>query len=84
MYDDEGFIFHFPFPKNMVMDILELVEERLQHVQNKASSIPPVLQLLISLQFYGTFLRNDADLYGVHIRTVSRTVAICSRALASM
>ena len=80
-YDDEGFIFRFRFPKHMVLDILELVEDRLQHVQNKAFSIPPVLQLLISLQFYG---RNDADLYGVHISTVSRTVAICSRALGSL
>lgn len=85
-YDDAGFIFRFRFPKHMVLDILELVKERLQPIQVKISTIPPVIQLLISLQFYGsgTLLRNDADLFGIHTSTVSRILPQCSRALASL
>ena len=85
-YDDEGFIYRFRFPKHVVLDILQLVEGRLQHVQEKTLSVPPIMQLLITLQFYGsgTFLCNDADLFGVHISTVSRVIACCSKALASL
>ena len=70
----------------MVLDILELVKERLQPIQVKVSTIPPVIQLLLSLQFYGsgTLLRNDADLFGIHTSTVSRILPKCSRALASL
>ena len=70
----------------MVLDILELVKERLQPIQVKVSTIPPVIQLLLSLQFYGsgTLLRNDADLFGIHTSTVSRILPQCSRALASL
>ena len=52
-YDDAGFIFRFRFPKHMVLDILELVKERLQPIQVKVSTIQPVIQVLLSLQFYG-------------------------------
>ena len=85
-YDDEGFIFRFRFPKHVILEtLLPMVQDQLQRDQQKESSIPPILQLLISLQFYGSsdFLRNTADLFGVNIGTVSRILPECSRAIAS-
>ena len=85
MYDDDGFLYRYHFTKHGVMDIMELIGDQLQ-AQSKACSVPPIYQLLITLQFFGsgTYLRNVADLFGVHISTISRIIERCSRALASL
>ena len=51
----------------------------------KGVSVPPVIQLLVTLQFFesGSILRNIGDIIGLHISTISRIVYRCSRALAS-
>ena len=86
MYDDEGFLYRYRFTKQGAMDILQSLEGRLANVQVKVSSVPPLLQLLLTLQFFGsgTFLRNEGDIFGLHISTVSRIIRDCSRAIASL
>ena len=53
-YDDAGFMFRFHLPKHVVLKILDLIEARLQPTQTKVASVPPVMQLLITLQFYSS------------------------------
>ena len=53
-YDDAGFMFRFHLPKHVVLEILDLIEARLQPTQTKVASVPPVMQLLITLQFYSS------------------------------
>ena len=86
LYDDTGFLFRYRITRDMAIDVLGALEGRLDAIQHKASSIPPMIQLLVTLQFYGsgTFLRNDADIFGIHISSVSRIIARCSRAIASL
>ena len=86
MYDDDGFLYRFRVTRHMALELLQTLDGALAGVQNKVWSIPPMIQLLVTLQFYGsgTFLRNDADIFGIHISNVSRIITRCSRALAGL
>ena len=86
LYDDVGFLYRFRLDRNTVLWLLDQLEGQLDKIQNKGISVPPVIQLLVTLQFFGSgsFLRNIGDIFGLHISTISRIVYCCSRALASL
>ena len=85
LYDDIGFIYRYRLDKNSVLWLLNHLGNQLDIVP-KNISVPPIIQLLVTLQFFGSgsFLRNLGDIFGLHISTVSRIVHRCSRAIASL
>ena len=86
LYDDAGFLYRFRLDRNTVLWLLDQLEGHLDKIQNKGVFVPPVIQLLFMLQFFGSgsILRNIGDIFGLHISTIIVIVYSCSRALASL
>ena len=80
------FLYRFRLDRNTVLWLLDQLGGQLDKIQNKGVSVHPVIQLLVTLQFFGSgsFLRNIGYIFGLHISTISRVVYCCSRALASL
>lgn len=85
-YDDQDFLARFRLTKPAVEVLLGHLGRRLDRAHKYATSVLPMLQLLVALRFYATssFLMVDGDIFGLHKCTVSRIVARVSRAIASL
>ena len=86
LYDGAGFLYRFRLVRNTVLWLLDQLEGQLDKIQNKGVSVPPVIQLLVTLQFFGSgsILGNIGYIFGQHISTISRIAYRCSGALASL
>lgn len=85
-FSDVEFSKRFRFSKVSFLYILNIVSENLKVSCERSYSIPPRLQLLITLRFYatGTFQMTDGDLFGVHQTSVCRIVHRTSEAIAKL
>ncbi|KAJ8315731.1 hypothetical protein KUTeg_007881 [Tegillarca granosa] len=75
-YDEADFIARYRLSKDNVIDIMELIGNRLEHKRRKHSSVSPIQQLLVVLRFYstGNFQLDNADLFGISQPTILRIV----------
>lgn len=84
--DELSFFQKFRLTKQTVLNILELIENRLEYPLDRNFSVSPINQLLITLRFYATgeHLLSIADFGGMHVSTVSRIIKRVSEAIASL
>lgn len=74
-YDDEQFLARYRFSKNAVRELLTVLPLR-ESPDNRGQPVPPMLQLLLALRFYGagTFQTVTGDLVRISQPTVCRAV----------
>nr|XP_054921070.1 putative nuclease HARBI1 [Dermacentor andersoni]XP_054921071.1 putative nuclease HARBI1 [Dermacentor andersoni]XP_054921072.1 putative nuclease HARBI1 [Dermacentor andersoni] len=75
LYDDQQFLGRYRFTKNAVRQLLAMVPIR-ESGDNRGQPVPPMLQLLMALRFYGagTFQTVTGDLARIPQSTVCRAV----------
>ena len=85
-YDNSEFSQRYRFSKESVIYLNGKVGPAIKHGSERNFAVPPLLQLLVALQFYATgcFQMVDGDLFGVHKSTVCRIVSRVSKAIASL
>ncbi|XP_037526260.1 putative nuclease HARBI1 [Rhipicephalus sanguineus] len=83
-YSDTEFLSRFRFTKSTVASLLTSLPLK-SSTDNRGQPVPPTLELLIALRFYGagTFQVVSGDLVNVSQSTVSRVVGRMSRLIAS-
>ena len=84
--DDTTFRRRFRLTKEVVLDILTRIEERLEVPYNLNNSVSPINQLLTTLRLFSTGGHLDAvaDFARMHLSTVSRIVPRVSEAIAHL
>lgn len=82
-YDDTEFAVRYRFAKTTVVHLLSMLSLA-PKPNDRGLPLPPMLQLLVALRFYGaaTFQRVAGDLVNVSQSTVCRTVAAVSTSIA--
>ncbi|GLV40830.1 hypothetical protein CBL_10005 [Carabus blaptoides fortunei] len=86
-YDEAEFKLRFRFSKQTVQNFLQLIDTKLEPIQNKRELLVSKMnQLLLALRFYatGSFQLAQGDLMHVHQSTVSRIVCRVTNAIASL
>ncbi|XP_050022879.1 putative nuclease HARBI1 [Dermacentor andersoni] len=83
VYNDAEFSWRYRFSKQAVLRLLEMLP-LVPKDNERGHPVPPLLQLLIALRFYGagTFQVVTGDLVNVSQATVSRIIARMSRMIA--
>ena len=83
-YNDDDFHRRFRFTKANARYIIDLLADDIRFPTNRSHALPPFVQVLVALRFYGdgSFQISVGDNIHVHQTTVSRTVLRISRALA--
>ncbi|KAH7954246.1 hypothetical protein HPB49_016834 [Dermacentor silvarum] len=83
MYDEYEFLCRFRFSKSAVQQLLAMLPLR-DNTDGRGLPVPPLLQLLITLRFYGagTFQIVTGDLVNVSQPTVSRVTERASTMIA--
>ncbi len=76
VYNDVEFYARFRLIRSVVVDLVNLVRDRLEHLTARNSMVPELLQVLVALRYYatGSHLRVIGDTFGIHISTTSRIV----------
>ncbi|XP_053383749.1 putative nuclease HARBI1 [Mercenaria mercenaria] len=84
-FDDDEFLQRYHLSKETVLELTNMIGGDI-HGWNGQYYIPPLLQILITLRFFGTgsFLNVIGDLVGVHKSSVSRIVKSVSGAIAAL
>lgn len=82
-YDDHEFLCRYRFTKSAVKKLLAVLPVQ-ENADGRGIPLPPLMQLLISLRFYGagTFQLVSGDLVNVSQPTVSRVVKRISALIA--
>ncbi|XP_070377009.1 putative nuclease HARBI1, partial [Dermacentor albipictus] len=83
LYNDDEFLCRFRFSKSAVQQLLAMLPLR-ERTDGRGFPVPPLLQLLITLRFYGagTFQIVTGDLVNVSQPTVSRVIERVSTMIA--
>ena len=73
-YTDAEFYGRFHLTRPVVVDLVELLCDQLEHMTARSNAAPELLQVLIALKFYatGSHLQVIGDTFSIHISTVSR------------
>ena len=76
VFSDTKVFKKFRFHRQAIQDLVDSVSDDLEYVLPRKGSLPPVLQVLLTLRYYATGAFQDviADLIGVSQPTVCRTV----------
>ncbi|CAN7977856.1 unnamed protein product, partial [Ixodes persulcatus] len=82
-YNDGQFLARYRFTKETVRELLAMLPLQAS-ADNRGLPLPPMLQLLVTLRFYGagTFQIVTGDLVNVSQPTVCRTVGVVTRLIA--
>lgn len=82
LLDDASFQRRYRMRKSTFLHILQ----ELNFEQRRANSVPPLIQLCITLRFYatGSYQISVADLHGIHRTTVCKIIKLVSERLASL
>ncbi|CAH1366211.1 unnamed protein product, partial [Tenebrio molitor] len=85
-YDNVNFRRRFRISKQCCLNLLVIIEERLEYPSDINNSVSPMNQLLTTLRFYSTggHLQSIADYCGMHVSTVSRIIVRVSRTIADL
>ncbi|KAH7985140.1 hypothetical protein HPB49_026584 [Dermacentor silvarum] len=83
-YSDQEFLARYRFSKATVLELLTMLPLH-QNTDGRDCPVPPLLQLLVTLRFYGagTFQIVSGDLVNVSQPTVSRVVTRVSKMIAA-
>ena len=85
-YDELEFKQRYRSTKTSVLELTHLIEHKLERKHKTWFHVPPVIQTLIALRFYGSgsFLKVIGDMFGVHECTASVIIKDVSEAIASL
>lgn len=85
-YVDKDFEMRYRLPKNLTVEIAEMLRTRLEYPDKRNNPIPVIDQLLTTLRYYATasFQIVVGDLFGIHQTTCGRivkrlTIALCEK-----
>ena len=79
-FDDDEIYGKFCFRRHQIIELADEVSEQLE-LCNRTGGLPPILQLLLALRFYGCGTFSRCELVGVHQSTASRTISRVTKAL---
>lgn len=86
-YEDRDFEIRYRLPKNLTVEIAEMLRPRLEYLDKRNNPIPVIDQVLTALRYYATasFQLVVGDLFGIHQTSCGRivkrvTIAICEKA----
>lgn len=81
-FDDEEIYRKFRLPRDVIMQLTDELTDQIQHA-NRLGSLPPLMQVLLTLRFYasGAFQDVCGELISVSQHTASRTIRRVTAAL---
>ncbi|XP_062616166.1 putative nuclease HARBI1 [Saccostrea cucullata] len=82
-FNDTEVIARYHFPRPCILELIDLVHERIQHPTTRSYAIPSHIQVLTTLRFLakGEYLSEVGDLHGISISSASRIVTSVTSAL---
>ncbi|XP_028156430.1 putative nuclease HARBI1 isoform X1 [Ostrinia furnacalis] len=85
-FDEEAFKIRFRLSKPSALNILQLIENKLEFPNDKNNSLSPVNQLLLTLRYYATGCHQltMGDFSGVSRPTANRVIHRVTAAIASL
>lgn len=83
IYDDTDLISRYRMPRHVLMEVIDLIRDRVEHPTNRSHAIPAVLQVLCAMRYYatGSFQLVTGDLGNISQPSVSRIIRRVSSAL---
>ncbi|XP_045446885.1 putative nuclease HARBI1 [Melitaea cinxia] len=85
-YDEESFKTRFRLSKPSALNVLQLIENKLEFPNDKNNSLAPINQLLLTLRYYATGCHQltMGDFSGVSRPTANRVIHRVTAAIASL
>ncbi|XP_061191721.1 putative nuclease HARBI1 [Saccostrea echinata] len=86
-FNDTEVVARYRFPRRYIFELVDLVQDKIQHPTTRSYAIPSHIQVLTTLRFLakGEYLSEVGDLHGISISSASRIVtSVCSALCESL
>ncbi|XP_064633642.1 putative nuclease HARBI1 [Lineus longissimus] len=86
LYDDVDMIKRYRMPRHVLLEVVDMIGNDLDHPTRRNHAIPPTLQVLCALRYFanGNFQYVSGDLCGISQSSVSRIILRVATALTAV
>ena len=83
IYDDVELIKRYQMPRHVLLEVIDLIRDQVEHATKSSHAIPATLQIITALRFFaeGSFQLTSGDLSGISQPSTSQIVTRVATAL---
>lgn len=83
MYDDIDLLKRFRMPRHVILEVIDMIRDDIEHPTRRNHAIPPSIQVLCALRYFatGNFQYVSGDLLGISQPSVSRIIIRVANAI---